>query len=612
LTLHAGPPLGRAPLSALPLLALTQDAQLLDALRAVSDSAHELCSAGSEIDFSALLLKHHAGVAVLDCAAITSPVAQLTQRLVAQFPDLVLIVSGGIDEQTLLSAQIADGSVHRFLHKPVSEQRVRLFVEAARRRHAEVHAPPAARYRLAPEPRSRRGSLWWGAALAVAVLAVPLAWIAMNPPQQRHSHSALLSASTPPGRAAADTELESLLRRADQALSAGSLTTPAGGSAADLYRDALRRNARDPRALNGIEQVIGRLLGSAQVQLQQGQIDAAQALAEQARAIDPQHAGVAFLLGQIGSAREHAVLEKAQRAAAHGNVAGALAVLDEAAHSEHRPALVDEARETLAQQQLEARVADYLGRARDALSRAQLIAPAEDNAHFYIESARTLAPEDARVVEAVRDLIARLESEARQALAARNPDAADSWITAAAEIGADDAQMTELRSQVQELRTVSNAEARAAAGRHALEEARNALTRHDIEGARHWLTQARNAGAEEAAVAAVEAQVQTAAEESRQAADVYVNENTLVRTHYVAPKFPEEARRRGLEGWVELHFVVGGDGSVGDLKVVGAQPASIFDRAALDAVAQWRYQPVQHDGQPVSQRAQLRLRFKLQ
>ena len=568
---------GGPALSALPLLVLTQDAELLDVLRKVSDPANELCAASSELDFSAELLKHHAGIAVLDCAAIASPVEQLTQRLVAQFPDLVLIVSGGIEEQTLLSAQIADGSVHRFLHKPVSEQRVRLFVDAARRRHAEVHALPELRYRPSPAPTSRRGNPRWGVTLAFAVLAVPLAWIVLNPSQHRPSHGAALpESSTPPGRAREDSELESLLRRADRALSAGSLTTPAGASAADLYRDALRRNARDPRALNGIEQLVGRLLGSAQIQLQQGQLDAAQALAEQARTVDPQHAGVAFLLGQIGAAREHAVLEKAQRAAARGNVAGAIAVLDQAEHSEQRPALVDEAREALAQQQLEARVVDYLGRARDALSRAQLISPAEDNARFYIESARTLAPDDARVGEAVRDLIARLESEARQALAARDPDAADSWTTAAAETGADAAQVTELRSQAQELHAAMSAEARAAV------------------------------------VAALEVHVQSAAVKSRQPADSYVNEGTLVRTHYVAPKFPEEARRQGIDGWVSLRYVVGDDGAVSSLSVVGSQPAGVFEKAALEAVAQWRYQPAKHDGQPVRLHTQLRLRFKLQ
>ena len=399
--------------------------------------------------------------------------------------------------------------------------------------------------------------------------------------------------------------------------------------------------------------MIGRLLGSSEVQLQQGHLEAAQALASQARALDPQRSHIAFLLGQIATARERAVLDRAQRAAAGGDLAGALTVLDGAARSTHRSTLVEAAREALAQQQLDARVADYLSRARDALSRAQLIAPLEDNARFYIESARTLAPNDARVAEALSDLIVRLESEARQALAAKNPEAAEGWIAAAAATGADATEVAALRTQVGELRTAASADAftglalafnqrltqgkvdeppsdsakfylaqllkadaanpsaqlaRASYGKRSLEEAQAALGRRDFSGGEHWLGEARAAGADAAAVAALETDLHSAAAEAQQAA-AYVNESALTRTRYVAPKFPEEAQLRGIEGWVELHFLVGTDGTVSELTVVGAQQVGVFEQAALDAVAQWRYQPVQHDGQPVSQRAQLRLRF---
>jgi outer membrane biosynthesis protein TonB len=46
--------------------------------------------------------------------------------------------------------------------------------------------------------------------------------------------------------------------------------------------------------------------------------------------------------------------------------------------------------------------------------------------------------------------------------------------------------------------------------------------------------------------------------------------------------------------------------------VVGAEPAGIFETAALDAVRHWRYQPVVHDGRAVSQPARVRLRFTVQ
>ena len=54
------------------------------------------------------------------------------------------------------------------------------------------------------------------------------------------------------------------------------------------------------------------------------------------------------------------------------------------------------------------------------------------------------------------------------------------------------------------------------------------------------------------------------------------------------------------------------DGSVGELTIVGAQPVGIFEQAALDAVRNWRYQPVMRAGQAVSQRARVRLRFAMQ
>jgi protein TonB len=51
---------------------------------------------------------------------------------------------------------------------------------------------------------------------------------------------------------------------------------------------------------------------------------------------------------------------------------------------------------------------------------------------------------------------------------------------------------------------------------------------------------------------------------------------------------------------------------VSDVAVVGAEPAGIFEQAALDAVRHWRYQPVVHGGRAASQGARVRLRFTVQ
>ena len=83
----------------------------------------------------------------------------------------------------------------------------------------------------------------------------------------------------------------------------------------------------------------------------------------------------------------------------------------------------------------------------------------------------------------------------------------------------------------------------------------------------------------------------------------------MKRTRYVEPVYPRAARDAGTSGWVDLEFIVRPDGSIGNARVVNSAPAEIFDRAALDAIAKWRFEPVVRDGKPVDQRTRLRLRF---
>src|SRR5689334_20898172 len=126
-------------------------------------------------------MTHQGGVAVIDCAAVATPMGQLIDRLHAQFPELVLIAAGGSDDQGMLATQITDGSVHRFLHRPLSEQRVRLFVEAAWRRHAQGAALPESRP-AAATPRPGRAGRWL-VLVAVLAVAAPLLWRVLNTPQ---------------------------------------------------------------------------------------------------------------------------------------------------------------------------------------------------------------------------------------------------------------------------------------------------------------------------------------------------------------------------------------------------------------------------------------------
>jgi len=85
----------------------------------------------------------------------------------------VLVVAGGAAEQAALSAQVTSGEVYRFLHKPASEQRMRLFIDAAWRRRGagETGAATATVPQLTKPATSQRVPL---GLLAMAVLVSQL------------------------------------------------------------------------------------------------------------------------------------------------------------------------------------------------------------------------------------------------------------------------------------------------------------------------------------------------------------------------------------------------------------------------------------------------------
>jgi protein TonB len=80
----------------------------------------------------------------------------------------------------------------------------------------------------------------------------------------------------------------------------------------------------------------------------------------------------------------------------------------------------------------------------------------------------------------------------------------------------------------------------------------------------------------------------------------------------VDPEYPPRARQQGIEGWVELEFTISPAGTVQDPRVLEARPPFVFDRAALNAVRRWRYNPKVENGVAVARPGvQVRLRFEL-
>ena len=67
----------------------------------------------------------------------------------------------------------------------------------------------------------------------------------------------------------------------------------------------------------------------------------------------------------------------------------------------------------------------------------------------------------------------------------------------------------------------------------------------------------------------------------------------------VQPIYPQRALSRGIEGYVIVEFTVTKQGTTKDIHVVEAKPTGIFDRAAMQAAAKFKYKPRVIDGQPI-------------
>lgn len=94
--------------------------------------------------------------------------------------------------------------------------------------------------------------------------------------------------------------------------------------------------------------------------------------------------------------------------------------------------------------------------------------------------------------------------------------------------------------------------------------------------------------------------------------DVAELDSALIPLVRIPSMYPARAKRRGIQGFVTVEFMVTKEGLVKDIVVVEAQPEKVFENSVLTSVSQWKFKPPTVEGIPVATRARTTMKFKLE
>jgi len=553
------------------LVVLTTDEIFLQTLREAVGGSRRLWHVPFADKVSDLLVAGGVGILVLDAQALYETVNPFIAQIKRQFPDLIVVVAGSREAEAGLAHAISDGTIYRFIHKPMSPGRARLFADAAVRKFTEQRKPSGA---AASASTRNHGLLIGGACAALCVLLGGTWMLRHTAHDARTSQQTLEPAPTPP-----------LITRAAEALAANRLTAPGGEGALDLYLQALAGNPADAEARAGLAEVREHLLARAENALLEERLDEASVALETARKAGAQGGRIALLSAQLAKAREQL---KAPRAAVRSDDGGSAGTRAAATSAEQLAVL-----------------------AALRMDEGHLTEPDGDNARFYVQEALRVDPDNSAAREAEQALAQRLQradalERDRLLKSARESLEQDRLI----EPAGDSAKYYLLTLQGIDPTNVALSPLLQDLGTRLVAKGRHSLASQQYEAARAWLEQAAAVGYSSPDAAAARHDLDAAiAQQALLAKAVDASEFKLLTS--VRPVYPSKALKSAIAGSVDMEFTIAEDGEVRDISVRAADPPGVFEQAAIGALSQWRYQPILRGGAPIAQRTHLRIRFAL-
>lgn len=513
-------------------------------------------------------------------------------------------------------------------------------------------------------PRGGRGRWLWVAAAVGALGAAGAGWylIARHhaSPSRPVTHAPLVrsksaaAARTVVTGPSVDTSIvqghiDELLEKASRAMFARHFTSPRGANALVYFRSALAVDPSNGEARAGLRRVSHVLISRFRNDFAAGHYNRAALALATLRLAEPHD----MHLRPFGIQLSTTVVNQAL---AGGHLSTVPALLAQAARRGVPAAQLTAWQTQLARLQSKQRIHTLARQITRRIAADRLTGPA--GAQATLAELRVIAPGAPATRKATRALIDVLLHRARAAGLAGRSDALNSWLADARATGASAADIAAVKRQLSEAAHARAAQARlekllaqarahlaagallhpdnasaahdltaiaatdpkaseaAAASRlrhelaHALvrraeTEARAghpARARADLLAARHW-------GATATTLHALTALAHTAVAPT--AAQLAAVAQRLRRVHYVAPVYPQRALSQGVSGKVTVQYVVNKGGRTRKLQVVAAQPSTIFNRAALDAVRRWRYTPPKLNGKLVDVPVRITIRFVL-
>ena len=570
------------------------------------------------------------GIALVDSALLGSRVADRIGALHPYADRLVTLVAADRATAPDYVGLLSDGRIHRLLIKPPAVGAARLLIESATARRLmlrDEHANDAPSDAPVAQSRVPNWSLAAAAALgAVALLVTGIVgyragWFGESEVVATPAPAVVAEVAPTLEEQVAEHHAQAALARGE-----GRLAEPAGANALDHYLAVLALSPSDQTARNGVSAVVEGLFARAEEALLADSLETAAGVLDHVRRVDPTSSRLAFLDAQLARALAALAATSAEPANAVSSPPVAATELD-----------------------------SVLSLATARLRRGQLLVPDGDSARAYLDRAAQLDATDPRVAALRADLAAALMAAARL-VAVSDVAAATTLTREAREVGAESALLAALERDVTAARArddqrrlterLESARLRVREGARfapASESALATLTRLQsdapelaglaevweelrqgavaaIQGALdrgEWSTvEAELAGLAKTPGGAAAAESLTAELAARRLQQTYLATaapaSELVLRRSVPVVYPETALIRGVEGWVDLEFVVDRNGQPQNPVVVGASLPGRFDEAALAAVAQYRYAPFELDGRIYERRLRLRVRFQVQ